>query len=175
MAATIYRVLVSENQKLYPNRVFVDIAPAQVGIDFYSTHAVMLQVRRKYNPDVDALTDGLLMYDFGNNEIRFKMEQVTDKRLKAYQEGIMARYREDILATYRQMKASGATSTLRTDTYSLAEIFQDIFAPKKDEEDQYPRSAREEAMREEARRLQDCQRRRQNMLADWHNRYIDDK
>ena len=58
----VYRVVCSENQKLYPGQVFVDFMPAgQSRQENCLNHDAILQMRRTINPGVDSVENGLIL------------------------------------------------------------------------------------------------------------------
>ena len=62
----VYRVVCSENQKLYPGQVFVDFMPAgQSRQENCLNHDAILQMRRTINPGVDSVENGLILTDYG--------------------------------------------------------------------------------------------------------------
>jgi hypothetical protein len=162
MSAKTYRVLVSENRDLYPNKAFIDFGP----VDSFNTHAVMLAIRRKYNPKVECLTDNLLMHDFGNNDIRFEMEQTADAaKVQNVKQNVLTRYAKQILDAYHKMQEAGQESTLSADAYTLSEIFSDVWAKqaKHNEKTNRPSSAKEQELADKAREYEDRERRREDL------------
>lgn len=162
-----YRVVVSENQKLYPNMRFIDFAPASVGNDNYSSHEIILKMRQRIYPEVENLTDGLLLYDLGNKEYRFKMELVGNNRLREYQKNIVARFSKDIIEAYENMRASGREETLKVDNYNMAEIF-DFYSHSSPD---VPVSAKESDLSEKSKYYLDLDERRKDLLRRRQEKY----
>lgn len=163
----IYRVAVSENQDRYPGKTFVDFAPAKLGDDNYSTHEIMFKLRRKLYPDVELKTDGLLLYDFGDGNVRFKTEVSEERRLEDYDPAILNRYQDKILDAFGKMREAGKDHTLEVNNYNMAEIFD--FYSNADYET--PVSAKEADLREKSKYYLDLEERRRDLIQRRRNRY----
>lgn len=74
----VYRVVCSENQKLYPGQVFVDFMPAgQSRQENCLNHDAILQMRRTINPGVDSVENGLILTDYGFGRPEWVMKRLT--------------------------------------------------------------------------------------------------
>lgn len=162
-----YRVMVSENQDLYPGRTFIDFAPAQVGNDNFSTHEVLLQLRQKIYPELEGLTDGLFLLDYGDGDIRFKTENTDNPSLMEYQKNTLNKFRQQILDSFHQMHSAGKDRTLEVNNYNMAEII-DFYSRAQIET---PRSAKETILREKSKYYHDLEQRRKDLLASRHEKY----
>lgn len=165
--AQVYRVVVSENPKRYPDKTFIDFAPANLGNDNYSTHEIMLRLRQKVYPEVELKTDGLLLYDFGDGNIRFKTEVSEERRLADYDPEILARYQDKIIEAFHKMRAAGKDKTIEVNNYNMAEII-DFYS---NADYQTPVSAKEADLREKSKYYLDLEERRRDLLQRRHNRY----
>lgn len=140
-----YRVVCSENLKLYPDKLFIDIYPAGSSRpENCLNHECILQMRRVVNPDVSSLASGIILTDRGNGDIFLQYEKVTNYRLKQYQEYIRSKVDNKIIETFKKMKALGKNRTLEVSLSSMAVLFDLQKRPDT------PVSAREDALQKEA-------------------------
>ena len=103
----VYRVVCSENQKLYPGQVFVDFMPAgQSRQENCLNHDAILQMRRTINPGVDSVENGLILtdYGFGRPEMGYEAAYGPERRKPGYDAG---KYEPVILERFRQMREAG--------------------------------------------------------------------
>ena len=139
----VYRVVCSENQKLYPGQVFVDFMPAgQSRQENCLNHDAILQMRRTINPGVDSVENGLILTDYG-----FGRPEM------GYDAG---KYEPVILERFRQMREAGKEKTLDVSISELAALY----GFEQTEDNGSPKSAREAALIEEARRRKEIERKK---------------
>ena len=158
----IYRVVCSENQRLYPNQTFVDFMPAGMSRqENCLNHESILQMRRVVNPEVDALEDGLVLIDYGNGNLELGYEKAYNYQIRRNQEYFKQKYEKLIFERFRQMKEAGKEKTIEISMRDMA-VQYDFHAMAKIES---PQSAREAALVEEAKRLEEQERRRKEQSA----------
>lgn len=160
--ARVYRVVVSENQKLYPDQTYIDFAPAAS-----STHEIILKMRQKIYPGLQILTDGLHLYDFGNGNIQFKTETPNDREFVDYPAEILGKYQNQIILAYQRMREANLDQTINVQDYDMAEIF-DFYSKAVPEA---PISAREADLRNKSKYYQDLEEKRRDLLYRRHKRY----
>ena len=118
----VYRVVCSENQKLYPGQVFVDFMPAgQSRQENCLNHDAILQMRRTINPGVDSVENGLILtdYGFGRPEMGYEAAYGPERRKPGYDAG---KYEPVILERFRQMREAGKEKTLDVSISELAAL-----------------------------------------------------
>ncbi len=154
----IYRVVCSENQRLYPGKTFIDIYPAgSMRPENSLTHDCLLQMRRMASPGVDKIESGILLTELDNGEISLQYEKRTNYRLRRYQEHLRQRLDPKIIATFKEMKSQNKDRTLEVSLVHMAIMF-DLFNTEKDK----PLSAREDALiRENMRQKRQAAKRRE--------------
>ncbi len=159
----IYRVVCSENQKLYPNETFVDFMPAGMNRSENSViHDSILKMRRMANPEVESLTNGLLLYDFGAGRIELKFEKAYNHIIRRNQENFRKNYEHLIIRRFKEMRENGKDKTLNINTATLAVVY-DFY--KKDNDDLVaPQSAKEVELRRKAEEYRQLQKRRQELM-----------
>lgn len=152
----VYRVVCSENQKLYPGQVFVDFMPAgQSRQENCLNHDAILQMRRTINPGVDSVENGLILtdYGFGRPEMGYEAAYGPERRKPGYDAG---KYEPVILERFRQMREAGKEKTLDVSISELAALY----GFEQTEDNGSPKSAREAALIEEARRQKEIARKK---------------
>lgn len=138
LMADKYRVICTENQRLYPGKTFIDIYPAgSLRPENSLTHDCLLQMRRLATPEVDKLESGIILTDFGNGSIHLQYETMPNRRMKEYQNLLRQRLDKQIIDTFKQMRAKGFDRTLEISFTEMAARF-DLYAS----EDDTPVSAR---------------------------------
>lgn len=156
----IYRVVCSENQRLYPGQTFIDFMPAgHTRQENCLNHESILQMRRMVNPDVDSIENGLLLTDYGNGRLELQYEKAYNYHIRRHQEYVKEKYEPLIFERFRQMRAAGKEKTLEVslrDLVVLYDFHQSI-------DDGSPKSAREMALIEEARKRKEIERRKNEM------------
>lgn len=161
----LFRVVISENQERYPGLTFIDLAPSRKGSFEDATHEIMLQLRRQTYPDVQNLSDGLYLYDFGNGKLQLGQEEGSNLPLNELRE----KYEKQIFDEYKKMLDQGKTQTLDTSNYSLASVFD--FHSKVI--DGTPLSAREADLKRKSKYHHDLEDRRKELLERRRSKYED--
>lgn len=160
LMADKYRVICTENQRLYPGKTFIDIYPAgSLRPENSLTHDCLLQMRRLATPEVDKLESGIILTDFGNGSIHLQYETMPNRRMKEYQNLLRQRLDKQIIDTFKQMRAKGFDRTLEISFTEMAARF-DLYAS----EDDTPVSARQDALIKE--------NARQKRLAEKHKEAV---
>lgn len=157
----IYRVVCSENQHLYPGKIFIDFMPAGTNRCENSViHDSILKMRQMINPEVKALTRGLFLYDLGDGRINLQFEKTDNRQIRNSQEDIKAKYTNMIIESFREMRASGKEKTLDISMSTLAVVY-DFY--KADIDDNAPKSARETELRIKAAEYRQAEKRRKEL------------
>lgn len=153
-----YRVICTENQRLYPDKTFIDIYPAgSLRPENSLTHDCLLQMRRLINPEVNKLESGIILTDFGNGNIHLQYEAMPTRRLREYQNSLRQTLDGKIIDTFRKMRAKGFDRTLEISFTEMAARF-DLYAA----DDETPVSAREDALiKENARQKRLIEKRKE--------------
>lgn len=137
-----YRVICSENQKLFPGQTFVDIYPAgSMRPENCLTHDGLLQMRRLINPDVQKLESGIILTDFGHGNILLQYEKMPNRRMQQYQDHLRQKLDPLILNTFRKMKNRNKDRTLEVSIANMA-VMYDLHASPENEQ----HSAREDLL-----------------------------
>src|SRR5574344_587164 len=157
----VYRVVCSENKKLYPNKLFIDIYPA----DMYRpencfTHDCILKMRQLINPNVSNLEPGILLYDDHETEPLIKFEKTYSRSIQIQQEYMHEKLDNKIIETFKKMRALGKDRTLDVSLVTLG-VNYDFFAPKNDNTS--PISAKEDALLKEIARQKRIAQKRQEL------------
>lgn len=156
-----YRVVCSENERLYPGEIFVDIYPAgNSRPENCLTHDGLLAMRQISNPGVSNIEPGILLFDNGQENPTLKYEKVTSYSRKRYQEFVHQKIDKKIYQTFRKMKSAGKNRTLEVSFASMA-VMYDLNAEK---DDKSPKSAREYALIEENQRQKTLAEKRQELI-----------
>lgn len=156
----IYRVVCSENQRLYPGKTFIDFMPAGTNrCENAVIHDSILKMRQMINPEVDSLTTGLLLYDFGDGNISLKYEKAYNYIIRRNQAYIKDKYENMIIERFKDMRAMGKEKTLDVSLSTLAVVY-DFYKSDNTNSDS-PRSAREAELRRKAEEYRQLQKRRQ--------------
>lgn len=101
-----YRVICSENQNLYPEKIFVDIYPAgSMRPESCLTHDGLLQMRRLINPNIQKLESGIILTDFGHCNILLQREDALIRQ-NSYQKHLAEKRRELIERKAKEKYAS---------------------------------------------------------------------
>lgn len=162
----IYRVVCSENQRLYPGKTFIDFMPAGTNRTENSViHDSILKMRQMINPEVSALTSGLFLYDLGDGRVNLHFERADNYQVRRYQETIKAKYSKMIIERFNEMRSAGKEKTLDISMATLAVAYD--FYKALDNDDQTPKSAREMELRQKAEEYRNQERRRKE-LAEYH-------
>lgn len=114
-----YRVVCSENQQLYPNRVFIDIYPADSDLN----HDCLLQLRKMKNPDVAQIVSDIILTDLGNEKVHLQYEEVSDSAFLARQNELRKTLDEDIRQAFVQMRRENKDRTIEANINSMAVIY----------------------------------------------------
>ncbi len=162
----IYRVVCSENQRLYPGKTFIDFMPAGTNRCENSViHDSILKMRQQINPEVRPLTNGLFLYDLGDGRINLHFEKTNNYLVRRDQEQAKAKYSNMIIDRFKEMRANGKEKTLDISLSTLAVVYD--FYKAQETDDNCPKSAREMELRQKAEEYRQTQRRRQE-LAEYH-------
>lgn len=158
----IYRVVCSENQRLYPGKTFVDFMPAGLNRCENSViHDSILKMRQMINPEVTSLTSGLFLYDLGGGRTELRFERADNYQVRRYQEDIKAKYSNMIVDRFREMRAAGKEKTLDVSLSTLAIVYD--FYKAGDVGDDVPKSAREMELRQKAAEYRQREQRRKEL------------
>ncbi len=152
----VYRVVCSENQDRYPGKVFVDFMPAGHGRqEDCLNHESILRMRQNLNPGVESLENGLILTDFGGGHLEMGYEAAygPERRIPGYDSD---KYRPIIFERFRQMREAGKEKTLEV---SLSDLVT-LYGFKQTADTNTPKSAREIALIEEAKRREDIERKK---------------
>lgn len=158
----IYRVVCSENQRLYPGKTFIDFMPAGLNRSENSIiHDSILKMRQMIDPEVHSLTSGLFLYDLGGGRVNLHFERAENFQLRRYQDGIKAKYSDMIIDRFREMRAAGKEKTLEVSLSTLAVVYDFYKACNVD--DTAPKSAREMELRRQAEEYRQREQRRKEL------------
>lgn len=161
----IYRVVCSENQRLYPGKTFIDFMPAGTNrCENAVIHDSILKMRQMINPEVDSLTTGLLLYDFGDGNISLQYEKAYNYVIRRNQAYIKDKYENMIIDRFKDMRAMGKEKTLDVSLSTLAVVYD--FYKSDDKNSDSPRSAREMELRRKAEEYRQSQKRKQDAIND---------
>lgn len=171
----VYRVVCSENPRLYPGKTFIDIYPAGSSRpENCLNHDCILMMRQVINPEVYSLESGILLHDKEGREPYLQYETTFNKRLKLYQDNFRKNYDKKILETFQKMKSLGRDKTMDVSFLDLA-VRYDFFksdyltdTPKSAREQEIIQSAQEHNIREQKR--QELIARKQNELENYRKR-----
>lgn len=165
----VYRVVCSENQKLYPNQLFVDFMPAgDSRPENCLNHECILKMRQMINPQVNSLESGILFYDYGDNNYLIKYEKVTNYSMRRYQEYIKQRLDKEILSTYQRMQANNKEKTLEVSLTNMAIIY-DFYRL---EDNGSHKSAQETALMQRAQEYKRQMQKRRELIEHKRNREV---
>ncbi len=114
-----YRVVCSENQQLYPNRVFIDIYPADSDLN----HDCLLQLRKIKNPEVSQIVSDIILTDLGNEKVLLQYEDVSDSSFLARQNELRKTLDEEIRQTFVQMRRENKDRTIEANITNMAVIY----------------------------------------------------
>lgn len=129
-----YRVICSENQNLYPEKIFVDIYPAgSMRPENCLTHDGLLQMRRLINPNVQKLESGIILTDFGHGNILLQYEKMPNRRMQQYQDHLRQKLDPLILDTFRKMKNHNKDRTLEVSMANMA-VMYDLHSSSENEQ-----------------------------------------
>lgn len=157
----VYRVVCSENQRLYPGQTFVDFMPAGMSRqENCLNHESILKMRRLVNPEVDSLENGLIITDYGNGNLELGYEKAYNYQIRRNQDYFKQKYEKLIFERYRQMKEAGKEKTIEVSMRDLAVLYD--FHQSVD--NGAPKSAREAALIEEAQRLKEAEQRKKDSI-----------
>ncbi len=158
----VYRVVCSENQRLYPGKTFIDIYPAgSFRPENCLNHDCILMMRQVINPEVYSLEPGILLYDKEGCEPHVTLEMTCNKRLKLYQDSFRKRYEKKIIETFKKMKSLGRDRTMDVSFLDLA-VRYDFFQEEKINDT--PKSAREQEIIQSAKEHKIQEQRRQELI-----------
>lgn len=130
-----FRVICCENPEKYPDKLFIDIYPAD-----HITHELLYRMRLKLTPDVYDITGGVYLDDLGSDNVRLKYIKHHDKRIQKQQALVRERVDAKILELFAEMKERGIGKTINV---SLTEVYE-IFSA----DEIYPKSAKDERILE---------------------------
>lgn len=153
-----YRVVCSENQEKYPDKVFIDFLPANPEKqEICLTHSQMLMLRNKLNPGLQEVGEGMLLIDKGNNGLEIEYLKASSKETKILQEKFKHRYEKLIFKAFREMKAAGKNQTLNPTLRDLPYLYglnqnQDLETPKSFREYELREKQREQGCNEQRRK-----------------------
>lgn len=171
----IYRVVCSENTKLYPGEIFIDIYPAGDWRPENSlAHNGILKMRQIIKPEVYNIEPGILLFDNGDENPILKYEKVTSYSRKRYQEYVHQKVDNKIYERFREMKAAGKNRTIEVSFANWAVLY-DLNAAK---DDNSPKSAREYSLIEENQHQKRLAQKRQELIEHKRlelSRYIERK
>ncbi len=128
-----FRVICCENPQKYPDKLFIDIYPAD-----HITHELLYRMRLKITPDVYDITGGVYLDDLGNGSIRLKYIKHHDKMIQRQQMLVREKVDAQIIRMYTEMKRRGIYRTINASLTQAYEVFT--------LDELYPKSAREEQM-----------------------------
>lgn len=162
-----YRVICTENQKLYPDKLFIDIYPAGIGSAANSlTHECLLQMRRMINPEVEVVETGILLTDLGNGNLQLQYEKMPNRRMQQYQDNLRKQLDKKITDAYKDMRLQNKDRTMEVSLSNMVVLF-DLNAG-----DDTPVSAREDALiKENARQKYIVEKRKHLLQRKASNKY----
>ena len=153
----IYRVVCSQNQSLYPNRIFVDFMPAEASQqENCLNHEAMLKMRRLTYPDVENIEDGLIITDYGNGRLELGYEQGYIHKKGQNLDKFREQYEDLVFERFRQMKKAGKEKTIDVSLHDLVKLY----GFHQTENDNSPKSAREIALIEEAKKIKEAEHKK---------------
>lgn len=156
-----YRVVCSENDRLYPGEIFVDIYPAgNSRPENCLTHNGLLAMRRISNPGVSNIEPGILLFDNGQEQPSLKYEKATSYSRRRYQESVHQKIDKKIYETFQKMKAARKNRTLEVSFASMAVLY-DLNAAQDNDS---PKSAREYSLIEENKYQKRLAQKRQELI-----------
>lgn len=163
----VYRVVCSENQRLYPGKTFIDIYPAgSFRPENCLNHDSILMMRQIINPEVFSLEPGILLYDKEGCEPHLVFEKMFNKRQKFYQDSFRQRYEKKIVETFQKMRSLGRDKTMDVSFLDLA-VRYDFF--QSDYLADTPKSAREQEIIQSAQKHKIQERKRQELISRKQN------
>ncbi len=155
-----YRVICSENQQLYPQKIFVDIYPAgNLRPENSLTHDGLLQMRRLINPNVEKLESGIILTDFGHGNIILQYEKTYNRRMQQYQDFLRQRLDPLIIQTFLSMKQHGKDRTIEVSLSNMA-VMYDLHKLSED----HHLSAREEALIKQNEQIKKTAEKRRQLI-----------
>ena len=152
----MYRVVCTENQSRYPNKIFIDILPADPGsTNADLTHSMLIEARKLSNPGVSPVLTGGILTEFEDGSVYLKYE--TQKTPKTFQ------LEQQIIDTFKDMRQRGKDRTI-----DVSFAYTNIINTK-----DIPINARQAKYIEEAKRLRDIQARHDDVIHRGHQEKID--